>query len=214
MTQKLLFVVLLLCTTSLFAGKYSLPQSAIDAFEAKYGQKAGLRASALINLMNELADKSTKEKVVKVNDFFNNVLYDSDPNVWGQPDYWATRMEFLGKAAGDCEDYSIAKYFTLKQLGIEEDKMYMTYAKSLKYNVAHMVVTFFVKPNTTPLVLDNYNKQILPATKRPDLVPIYSFNGQKLYDAKQQGLGKEVPGGAEKNKKWSKLIDDIKMDGL
>ena len=62
------------------------------------------------------------------------------------------------------------------------------------------------------VVLDNYNHRILPATLRKDLVPVYSFNGSSLYTAKQRGLGKAVPGGNQKNKKWLELLAKIKKN--
>jgi hypothetical protein len=77
-----------------------------------------------------------------------------------------------------------------------------------------MVLTYFKTPKSIPLVLDNYNKRILPATKRRDLIPIYSFNGESLYLAKQQGLGQKVPSGNRKNKKWLKLLDDIRRNKI
>lgn len=105
----------------------------------------------------------------------------------------------LGKGAGDCEDYVIAKYFTLKQLGIPTDKLYFTYVKALKYNQAHMVLSYYETPKSIPLILDNINGKIKIATQRTDLLPVYSFNGDSLYLAKQEGLGQVVPGG-NKNK--------------
>jgi predicted transglutaminase-like cysteine proteinase len=123
-------------------------------------------------------------------------------------------MEFLGRDKGDCEDYVIAKYFTLKQLGVDTKKLYLTYVKLVKYKQAHMVLTYFKKPRSIPLVLDNFNKKILPATKRRDLKPVYSFNGDSLFLAKQVGLGKSVPSAFKKNKKWLKLIDDVKRNKI
>ena len=53
----------------------------------------------------------------------------SDEKLWGQSDYWASRMESIGQNAGDCEDYVIAKFFTLIDLGIPQEKLYFTYVK-------------------------------------------------------------------------------------
>ena len=193
---------------------FFIDKQTIDKVEKKYGKFAKARVDSLVKLMNSLKNAPEEEKLKKVNHFFNQVRYKSDMSVWGVKDYWATRMEFLGKDKGDCEDYATAKYFTLKQLGVPTSKMYLSYVKATKQKIAHMVLTYFETKTSVPLVLDNYNKRILPATQRPDLVPIYSFNGDSLYLAKQKGLGKEVPSGNKKNKKWTRLLQDIQRNKI
>ncbi|WP_024955898.1 transglutaminase-like cysteine peptidase [Sulfurospirillum arcachonense] len=193
---------------------FVIDKKIITAVEKKYGIFAKNRVLALIKLMNSLKNAPEDEKLLKVNNFFNQVRYQSDFKTWGVKDYWATRMEFLGKDKGDCEDFATAKYFTLKQLNVPTSKMYLSYVKATKQKIAHMVLTYFKTKKSIPLVLDNYNKRILPATKRPDLIPVYSFNGDSLYLAKQKGLGKEVPSGVAKNKKWTKLLQDIKRNKI
>lgn len=200
-----------LLAPSLFAA-YSLPESEIAEIRSKYGEMTLKRVNSLIKLMNSLEKASEVQKIKKINSFFNKVAYDFDENIWGIEDYWATRNEFLWKGKGDCEDYVIAKYFSLLQLGVPDKKMFLSYVKAVKFNRAHMVLTYFVKPKTTPLVLDNYNLKILPATHRKDLIPVYSFNGSSLYIAKQRGLGKAVPGGNQKNTKWLELLQKIKKE--
>ncbi|MBE3610108.1 transglutaminase-like cysteine peptidase [Campylobacter californiensis] len=180
-----------------------------------YGENAKRRVVALNALMNSLKNESEQEKLKKVNEFFNSLRWANDMEVWGKKDYWATRMEFLGKGAGDCEDFVTAKYFTLKQLGVPTSKLYFTYVKALKFNQAHMVLSYYETPKSVPLILDNINGNIKIATQRTDLAPVYSFNGDSLYLAKQEGLGQVVPGGNKKqNPKWLELIDKMKKEGL
>lgn len=205
-----IFIFFLFTSQLLYAETYYINEKAKDRLEKKYGKVTLKRISALLALMNRVEDKDEKTKLREVNNFFNQFRYISDIRLWKTKDYWATRTEFIDKFAGDCEDYSIAKYFTLKQLKIADKKLFLTYSKSLKYKTAHMVVTYFKTKRSIPLILDNYNGQILPATQRKDLKPIYSFNGQDLYNAKQKGLGEKVPYGLQKNKKWLDLLDDIK----
>ena len=176
----------------------------------KYGPLAGKRFEAWQALVDDNLNKSERLKLEKVNDFFNQVLWVSDQKHWGTSDYWATPIEMLGTDAGDCEDYTIAKYFTLKALGVPEKKLYLTYVKAIRLNQAHMVLTYFETPRSIPLVLDNINKRIVKATSRKDLVPIYSFNGDGLWLAKERGKGKKVAGGTDRLKKWNSLLK--KMD--
>lgn len=192
-----------------------IKSSDISQMQKQYGDNARRRLVALNSLMVSLKDASEQEKLKKVNDFFNSFRWADDMQVWGVKDYWATRMEFVGKGAGDCEDYVIAKYFTLKQLGVPTSKLYFTYVKALRYNQAHMVLSYYETPKSTPLVLDNINGQIKIATQRNDLLPVYSFNGDSLFLAKQEGLGQIVPGGNKKqNPKWIELADRMKKEGL
>ena len=186
--------------------EFSITKAFLEKIEREYGAFAKRRAFALVQMMNEVRDQSEMEKLNGVNDFFNQTPYASDKETWGVSDYWATRYEFIGKDRGDCEDYVIAKYFTLKELGVPTSKLFMTYAKSLKYKTAHMVLTYYATPRSEPLILDNYNFKILPASQRDDLIPIYSFSGDELFNAKQAQIGKMVPAAAKQTRPWDELI--------
>ena len=171
----------------------------------KYGAAAEQRVSQWQKLMQTAKDLPELEKLEQVNDFFNqNVDFVDDLMHWSVEDYWATPVEFLATGAGDCEDYAIAKYFTLEELGIDEDKMRITYVKAYKLNQAHMVLTYFATPKAVPVVLDSLISTIELATKRTDLLPVYSFNGSSLWLAKARGAGKRV-GGSERLSLWADL---------
>ncbi|RLA00148.1 MAG: sulfate adenylyltransferase, partial [Gammaproteobacteria bacterium] len=145
-----------------------------------------------------------------VNKFFNsNVLFIDDQSLWGKEDYWATPLEMLSIGAGDCEDYSIAKYFTLKELGMDEEKLRLTYVKAIDINQAHMVLTYFENKRAIPLVLDNLIVEIKPANLRTDLIPVYSFNGTGLWLAKSRG-GSQRVGDASRLSLWEELESRMK----
>lgn len=149
---------------------------------------------------------SEREKLELVNNFMNQTRFVDDIVHWGKEDYWATPVEFLSTNGGDCEDFSIAKYFTLKALGVPDEKLRITYVKELViYNQAHMVLAYYSSPDAEPLVLDNINKAILPASSRTDLLPVYSFNGSGLWLAKEQaGRGQQV-GSSDRIGHWRDL---------
>ncbi|GKT12797.1 MAG: hypothetical protein ISEC1_P1778 [Thiomicrorhabdus sp.] len=180
-------------------------QSAINT----YGPPAGKRLQAWQKLVDENINLPEEEKLTNVNKFFNKVRFISDILHWNKKDYWATPVELLSTNGGDCEDYTIAKYFTLKALGVSEKKLYLTYVKAIRLNQAHMVLTYFKTPKSIPVVLDNINPRILKATKRRDLVPIYSFNGDGLWLARQRGKGRSVSGGTKKLKAWNNLLQRL-----
>ncbi|MCK5829986.1 MAG: transglutaminase-like cysteine peptidase [Methylococcales bacterium] len=171
----------------------------------KYGKKASSRITQWQKLMQSAEGLSDEEKLKKVNDFFNNgIKFVDDVNLWNVRDYWATPLEFLSRGQGDCEDYSIAKYFTLIEMGVSEKKMRITYVKAIRINQAHMVLTYYSSPRAVPVVLDNLIPEIKPANKRKDLLPVYSFNGSGLWLAKSKGSGKRV-GEASRLNLWKEL---------
>jgi predicted transglutaminase-like cysteine proteinase len=137
-------------------------------------------------LMNEKRTVPEREQLVAVNDFFNGARFVDDRDLWQVADYWATPEEFLLRDAGDCEDFAIAKYFTLKAMGVAPDKLRITYVKVESLQQAHMVLAYYPDPQSEPLILDNLNRHILPATERPDLRPIYSFNAESLWLARSR----------------------------
>lgn len=111
-----------------------------------------------------------------VNDQLNRIPWKTDQNHWGQADYWATPAESVASNGGDCEDYAIAKYYLLKELGVPLDRLRITYVKAMKLNEAHMVLAYYSRPDADPLILDNLDRRVRPASERSDLVPVYSFN--------------------------------------
>ena len=124
----------------------------------------------------------------------------TDGEIYGVNELWT-----VPKVRGDCEDFAIAKYFTLLDLGIDEHKLTLTYVKALKLNQAHMVLTYYPSPKAEPLVLDNLVEAILPSSERTDLLPVYSLNGSGLWLARQRGRGKMV-GDSSRLQRWQEML--------
>jgi len=174
--------------------------------EIRYGKEAATRLLEWEDIIRTTdRSKSDLEKLEIVNQFFNSrVRYASDIEVWKTKDYWATPLEFLCRNAGDCEDFAIAKFFTLKEIGMEEEKLNIMYVKALQYGIAHMVLAYYSTPEAEPLILDNLIDGIAPASKRPDLLPVLGFNGSGLWTAKQRSQG-HLPAKSERLKPWRNL---------
>jgi|TARA_B110000008_G_scaffold220323_2_gene220341 predicted transglutaminase-like cysteine proteinase len=171
----------------------------------EFGDGAKQRLIDWQELYFELRDEDEDSKLRRVNDFFNrNVKYVSDEKHWGQKDYWATPYESLTTQGADCEDFVIAKYYTLKELGVEVEKMRITYVKALRINQAHMVLTYFPTPDAIPLVLDNLVGKIYSASRRTDLEPVYSFNGSGMWLERMKGQGVRM-GNPNKLDLWTGL---------
>lgn len=151
------------------------------------------RIDAWQRLMATQAQGSELERLQVVNRFFNQQLrYVEDIDLWQEVDYWATPVQALIKGAGDCEDYAIAKYFSLRRMGIASEKLRITYVKALRQNRAHMVLTYYSSPQAQPLVLDSLMDAIKPASQRTDLLPVYAFNGEGLWLTGPQATKRSV----------------------
>lgn len=161
-----------------------------------------------------MSDKNVDEakKLESVNRFFNKVPFVSDWEHWGKADYWATPIEFLATNGGDCEDFAIAKYLTLRELGVPNERLRITYVKARTINQAHMVLTYYAVPDAEPLVLDNLNKNILPASQRHDLVPVYNFNGDHLWLAKELTGRGQLVGSSDRISLWNDMLKRLKNE--
>jgi len=209
MSRILLYFILgLFVSSSLFAEPY-VNKKLMKKITKKYKRFATKRFDNLQKELNKVKRKNDAAKLKVVNNYYNHVRYMSDLKVYKKKDYWATPWEFLGKDKGDCEDYVISKYFALIYLGVEPKKLFFTYVRSSRFKAAHMVLTYFKTPRAEPLVLDNTNFKIFPASKRKDLTPIYNFNGESLYKASKRGNGKEVKS-KKTHKKWDQLKQHMK----
>lgn len=195
------------------ADSIRLSKAEIERLGNKYGDMAKRRLTAWQNLLVDLKGKTEKQKLIEVNNFFNQVRFIDDIKHWRKKDYWATPVEFLISNGGDCEDFSIAKYYTLKELGIPMKKMNIAYVKALDYNQAHMVLTYYPSPKAVPLVLDNIDGRILPASKRRDLLHVYSFNGDKLWLSKM-GKRTKLVGTSDRVKPWVQLQSRVEKNSV
>ncbi len=184
----------------------------------KYGPTGVVNAKALQQMMLALASKDDATRIKAVNDFYNQRLaYMEDIDNWGQLDYWASPLEGLGKGAGDCEDYAIGKYFTLTTMGMPHAKLRMVYVRASIAGapngfVAHMVLAYYATPDAQPLVLDNLQPGIHPASERPDLTPVFSFNAEGLW----QGVGSIRASGDPMTRlsKWREVVQRAHQDGF
>jgi predicted transglutaminase-like cysteine proteinase len=202
--SRVIFLGAIFCAF-IVSAQFEISAVLLNKIQQKFGAEAVTRVQLWQDLMKTDKNLPDQEKLKLVNQFFNRQIeFVDDIYLWGVKDYWATPIEFLVRGAGDCEDYSIAKYFTLKELGISEKKMRITYVKALKLRQAHMVLTYFETPRSVPVVLDNLISTIKLAIERKDLLPVYSFNGSGLWLAKARGSGKRV-GDSSRLNMWESL---------
>lgn len=199
-----MLTVLLLLGSILFHQAYALDfdKSILEQVTQKFGKKATARLFYWKKIIESTKDDAPLKQLSVVNSFFNKVRFLSDKEHWQRDDYWATPLEMLATNGGDCEDYSIAKYFTLRELGIPDEQLKITYVKAIQINQAHMVLAYYPAPGDEPLILDNLVNDILPASQRTDLIPVYSFNGEGLWLSKLSSQEGKRIGNADKLHNW------------
>lgn len=206
-------LVYLSCSIPVAGAESVISSQSLATIARLYGEYALRRINQWQFIINSATRLSEHEKLAAVNDFFNELKFVNDIDHWGKEDYWATPLQTLVSNGGDCEDFSIAKYFTLLQMGVPAERMRLTYVKALELNQAHMVLTYFESPGSDPLVLDNLKAAIEPASKRSDLLPVYSFNANGLWLAKSRGMDQQV-GGPERLSQWNSVIARISNEQL
>lgn len=130
----------------------------------------------------ESAKGRESETLQVINDEINRqIKWFEDKVHWGVDDYWATPAESISSAGGDCEDFSIAKYYLLKELGVPIGRLRITYVRALKLGgQAHMILAYYSRPDAEPLIMDNIDAQVRPASQRDDLDPVYTFNDDEV----------------------------------
>lgn len=166
--------------------------------------------SSIYELLAAQGAADEQSRVNAINATLNLLTYTNDDKKWGKPDYWATPREALLNDGGDCEDFAISKYFILRGLGIEEDKLQMMYTNVPSAGEAHMVLTYQPDQGSSPLVLDNMKNDVLPTEKRPELVPIYSFNREGIWSQKREDRGRYV-GSSKQHKTWTEFLERMNL---
>jgi predicted transglutaminase-like cysteine proteinase len=207
-----MFMLGLLCFAEIAANKLE------STMQKRFGTKGLIKLQAWETLIENNKTNSTAEKNKAVNDFFNkNTRFEDDIIHWKATDYWATPLETLGSEAGDCEDYTIAKYFSLIRLGVHAENLRLIYVKaqiggpSSRVFQAHMVLGYYEQPNSIPLILDSLISDIQTADKRTDLHPVFSFNSEGLWVG---GQAQPQIDPTARLSRWRDVLERMKQEGF
>ncbi len=189
----------------------------LEQASSRYGAAGEQAVRDWQRMLNASRGLSERDKLTQVNLFFNSRLrFRDDIEIWGESDYWATPLETMVRQAGDCEDFSIAKYVSLLELGVPAQRLRLIYVKAERglpgsgISQAHMVIGYFSTPTAEPLVLDNLVGDILPGSQRPDLTPVFSFNDAGLWAGGQ--LASADP--TTRLSRWRTLLQRLHEDGF
>ena len=183
----------------------------------KLGPRAVSGVRALHLVLNAVQSMDERDQLNEINEFFNRrIEFRDDNDVWGQPDYWASPLESLARGQGDCEDFAIAKYFSLLALGMPSAKLRIVYVRAQLGGPggptrAHMVLAYYESPAAEPLILDNLISDVRPGSRRPDLQPVFSFNSDGLW----QGVGAQSAGDpVARLSRWRGVLAKARAEGF
>ena len=194
-----------------------------DRLQQQLQNRFGMARTSALKEWQQAQGASTKakesDKLKRINDFFNRaILFEDDQSIWNQSDYWATPLETMGQGRGDCEDFAIAKYFSLRDAGVPTGKLRLVYVKA-RINgpggpslQAHMVLAYYPAPNAEPLVLDNLVPEIKPASQRGDLQPMFSFNSEAIWTGVAENSKKGA--GTGQLSRWEDLLKRARSEGF
>lgn len=217
-------LAILVCLASVWVASVARGGADFDRLLASITQRWGAAAGPKFNgwraLVVGAGSAQDTERLKRANDFFNRqIQFGEDAIIWNQPDYWATPMETLGRGAGDCEDFAIAKYYTLKEMGVASEKLRLIYvraktgASDAAPTQAHMVLAYYNQPDAEPLVLDNLVAEIRQASRRPDLVPVFSFNSEGVFTGTSPKDG-SPSAGVGRLSRWEELLKRARLEGF
>ena len=182
---------------------------------SRFGAPGQQRLDAWLALLEAQRGQPLERQIAMINAFWNReVLASQDSALWRQNDYWATPLESLGLGAGDCEDFVIGKYFSLRKLGVPAEQMRLIYVRARtggigsQQSIAHMVLGFYATPHSDPLVLDNLVSSIQRASQRQDLTPIFSFDAQDIYVEGTRSAS------VERINRWQDLLERMREEGF
>lgn len=157
--------------------KFPKWRGALERFEEELASCAAHACSLQEwrSLLSPLDGVDAKTQLRLVNRAINKFRYVEDYANWQRADYWATPLQFLDRS-GDCEDFAIAKYMALRELGIPSGDMRIVILRDHARHAMHAVLAVYV--DGRPYILDNLRDGVVAADNIRTYEPIYSINEQ------------------------------------
>jgi len=128
-----------------------------------------------LSFLATLRERPRAEQLAAVNHYANARKYVLDIDNYGLEDYWAVPREFLYND-GDCEDYAITKFFSLRWLGYPIDALRIVILQDTNLRVPHAVLA--VAAQNDIMILDNQIQAVVSHRDVVHYAPVYSINEQ------------------------------------
>ena len=128
--------------------------------------------------LRAVRSESRVGQIRNVNVWFNMLPYKQDNWIYGKDDHWASVGEFL-EQSGDCEDFAIAKYLTLRQLGFPVDSMWVSIVYDVYSGTDHAFL--IVEHDGETFVLDNRDDEVSGTRHSYRYQPHFLFNEKDVH---------------------------------
>jgi predicted transglutaminase-like cysteine proteinase len=187
---------------------FEVSEKLLEKVREEHGAVAETRLRNWKKMVKHSDARLDIEKLTLVNEFINRAHRVNDRDSWQKTDTRADPLEFLVNHSGDGQDFTIAKLFTLHQMGVDLAKLRISYVKSNGLNRPHTVLAYFPSPTSEPLILDNIERLIKPSSARADLEPVYLFDPRDVLS--MDGDSRQLPD--EKSNhivKWQNLLPNL-----
>jgi predicted transglutaminase-like cysteine proteinase len=187
---------------------FEVSEKLLEKVREQHGAVAEARLRNWKRMVKHSDARLDIEKLTLVNEFINRAHRVNDTDSWYKTDARADPLEFLVNHSGDGQDFTVAKLFTLHQMGVDLAKLRISYVKSNGLNRPHTVLAYFSSPTSEPLILDNVERLIKPSSAREDLEPIYLFDPRdvQMVDGGSRQLPKEK---SNHIVKWQNLLPNL-----
>jgi predicted transglutaminase-like cysteine proteinase len=208
--------VLMLCSilphTALAEQSSYLSQSMLIEVQNQYGEQSMGRLRSWQEMIVNSTSAADIEKLRLANEFINRNQLAPSQDYQDNSNYRATPLEFLILGSGDSEDFAIAKYITLREMGVEASKLRLTYSQSIEDDSYQMILAYYQSPDKEPLLLDNIENQIRPASANKDIRPLYSFRSKDIlliHSAIKMDLEMQSSPSKEVSRQWHKFVNKM-----
>ena len=124
-------------------------------------------------LVTDLKAQNRLRQMITVNRWFNRLPYKYDEYAYNTQDYWADTVELLQKR-GDCEDFALSKYYTLRRLGFSPDELKITVVYDNEKYSNHAVLMVYT--GGSRYMLDSNSDDMGPSPMEYRYKTLYSFN--------------------------------------
>jgi hypothetical protein len=105
-------------------------------------------------------------------------VYDSDRNIWGRDDYWATPLENVEKGRMDCEDFASLKLYLAYIAGVDPNDLVLLAGRIRSSGEDHVVL--WARANGQGYVLDNRLPYVVGSGSYTDFTVLFSVSLQRL----------------------------------
>lgn len=203
-------ISILLISTLIYGKQIEFTKTDIEKIKSSPNKNAIVkRIRNYQELKKKIKNYTPIRKLSHINSFYNNILPQQDEQKFGISDYWSTRKEFLIDGRGDCEDYAIAKYFSLVENGFSKKNLFLAVVKVEGKTTEHMVLFYFKAKDEIPYVLDNLSFKVIPLNRRPKLDVKFIFNEKESFLMNGYKIGKKVNVNWGKDDKWNNLLKRV-----